>query len=225
MNWRARRLCVIDTETTGLDPATACVVDLGVAIVEAGVIVDRRGWLVNPGVAIPAECSAIHGITDAMVANESEFGRIAADFVALVEGCIPVAYNSRFDRAVLLAEFLRADLFPPTFLLRGDDAAWIDALCWARAADPYAKGQKLGLVASRLGVEQGEAHRAVGDCVTTAGIIAALASKALHRDSKLPRMPEDFGDLILHQRRLTAERDASYLAWLIESKRTKETAA
>lgn len=222
MNWRAARWAVVDTETTGLDPATARVVDLGVVVVEGGGIVERRGWLVNPHVRIPAECTAVHGITDEMVADAPTFAGVNFDLVSIVGESIPVAFNARFDRAVLLSEFLRADLIPPSWLLRGDENAWIDALTWARAFAPYGKGQKLATVAQRLGVECGEAHRAVGDCETTAGVIAALASKALHRDSKLPRMPEDFGDLILHQRRLTAERDASYLAWLI--KQNKEAA-
>lgn len=225
MNWRTARWCVLDTETTGLDPATARVVDLGVVIVEGGAIVERRGWLLNPCTPIPAECTAVHGITDAMVTDSPRFGDVANEFVAFVGDAVPVAFNARFDRAVLLSEFLRADLIPPSWLLRGDENAWVDALTWARAFAPYGKGQKLATVAQRLGVECGEAHRAVGDCETTARVLAKLAYADLHPDAKVARMPEDFGDLILHQRRLTAERDASYLAWLIESKRTKETAA
>ena len=77
-------------------------------------------------------------------------------------------------------------------------------------------------MAQRLGVECGEAHRAVGDCETTARVLAKLAYADLHPDAKVARMPEDFAALVLHQRRLTAERDASYLAWLI--KQNKEAA-
>lgn len=225
MNWRSARWAVIDTETTGVDPATARVVDLGVVIVENGAITERRGWLVNPGVAIPAECTKVHGITDEMVANAPAFaGSVNFEFVSLVGDAIPVAFNARFDRAVMLAEFVRADLIPPSWLLRGDENAWIDALCWARAWQPYAKGQKLGTVAERLGVEQGEAHRAVGDCETTARVLLKLARADMHQASRVARMPEDFAELVLHQRRLTAERDASYVSWLIEQKQ-KERAA
>lgn len=219
MNWRTARWCVLDTETTGVDPATARVVDIGAVIVEAGAIVERRGWLVNPGVRIPAECTDIHGITDAMVASEPQFAHWAFDFVSIVSGCIPVAFNARFDRSILLAEFIRCGLTPPAFLCRGDENAWVDALTWARAFAPYGKGQKLGVVAQRLGVECGEAHRAVGDCETTARVLAKLADSPMHPDAKVDRMPEDFGALVLHQRRLTAERDASYLAWLIKQEK------
>ncbi len=224
MNWRTARWCCIDTETTGVDPATARVADLGAVIVEGGVIVDRRGWLLNPCTPIPEECTAIHGITDAMVTDAPRFGDVANEFVAFVGDAVPVAFNARFDRAVILAEFIRAGLSPtpPTFLLRGDENAWIDALTWARAFAPYGKGQKLATVAQRLGVECGEAHRAVGDCETTARVLAKLADADLHPDAKVARMPEDFAALVLHQRRLTAERDASYLAWLI--KQNKEAA-
>jgi DNA polymerase-3 subunit epsilon len=227
VNWRTARWSVIDTETTGIDPATARVVDLGVVIVEGGAIVERCGWLINPGTPIPPECTAIHGITDDHVRDAQSFADVAAELARAVEGSIPVAFNARFDRALLLAEHLRTSHAPPKFLHRGDANAWIDAYVWSRARDPYAKGkgsQKLGAVAARLGVEVGQAHRAVGDCETTARVLGVLAGVALHRDSKLERIPETFADLVLHQRRLTAERDASFVSWLIEQQQ-QETAA
>jgi DNA polymerase III epsilon subunit family exonuclease len=224
VNWRTSRLAVIDTETTGIDPATARIVDLGVVIVENGEITERRGWLINPGVRIPAECTEVHGITDEMVSSTPSFAAIVFDFVAMVSDAIPVAFNARFDRALLIAEFLRADLIPPAFLLRGDDNAWIDALVWARAFAPYGKGQKLGIVAERLGVEAGQAHRAVGDCETTARVLGKLAEAEMHRDAGVARMPETFADLVLHQRRLTAKQDESFVSWLIKEK-AKENAA
>lgn len=225
MIWRQHRLAVIDTETTGTDPAIARVVDLGVVIVEAGSITNRHGWLINPSVSIPAECTALHGITDEMVATAPAFAAVAFEFVAAVGDAIPVAFNARFDRAILLAEFLRAGLVPPTFLMRGDENAWIDALAWARAFAPYGKGQKLSIVAERLGVEAGQAHRAVGDCETTARVLAKLADATMHEDARVARMPETFAELVLHQRRITAERDASYASWLITQKQKQEQAA
>lgn len=218
MNWRTRPWAVIDTETTGLDAATARVVDLGVVIVENGAITHRKGWLINPGVSIPPECTAVHGITDGMVSEAPRFASVTFDLVTLIGDAVPVAFNARFDRSILIAEYLRADHIPPTWLTRGDENAWIDALTWARAWQPYAKGQKLGQVAERLGVECGTAHRAVGDCETTARVLAKLADAPMHPSSRVERMPEDFADLVLHQRRLTAERDASYVAWQIEQK-------
>ena len=221
MNWRTARLAIIDTETTGIETCRDRVVDLGVVIVENFTIVERFGWLVNPGVPIPAEASAIHGITDDMVTNEQPFVEVAFDFAQAVRGCIPVAYNSRFDRSILTAEFLRAGFAdPPALFHRGDANAWIDAFVWAKAYNPFAKGKKLGQVAERFGVELGQAHRAVGDCETTARVLERLASAEMHDGSK---MSETFSDLVLRQRLLTAQQDADFLKWLI--KQPKQEAA
>ena len=227
MNWRSSRIAVIDTETTGTNAAIDRVVEVAAVIVENGEIVDRFGSLVNlgPGVEIPEAATAIHGITDADVRNAPPFWSVSVDIVNFVRDTIPASYNARFDRAMLLGEFLRLNAQPmPEFLASNE---WIDVLAWTRAHDPFARGtgrHKLTTVAARLGVEIGTAHRALGDCETAARVLWKMQSATMHRESGVAIMPVEFEELQLHQRRLQAEKDADWHRYVIR-KRAEERAA
>ncbi len=64
---------------------------------------------VNPGMPIPAEASAIHGIYDADVKDEPKFEQLAKSLATWIEGCDLAGFNSsRFDIPLLAEEFLRA---------------------------------------------------------------------------------------------------------------------
>lgn len=210
MNWRSS-FVVIDTETTGTDPARDRVVEVA-ALRSDGETFHR---LINPRRCV-GEAAAIHGITDDMLRDAPTFDSgVSWSLSDFISGSVCVAFNARFDRGMLIAEYLRAGHIEcPEWLHAGRH--WIDPLVWARARDPYAKGTgrfRLGAVAERLGVTPGTAHRALGDCETTARVLEALA----------PTMPEDFDELIMKQRILAAENEASFLKWL--AKQPKREAA
>lgn len=61
--WTRGLLASFDLETTGTDPFEARMVQASVMVIGANFGVVARRWLVNPGVEIPAEAAAIHGIT------------------------------------------------------------------------------------------------------------------------------------------------------------------
>ncbi|MFC2062677.1 exonuclease domain-containing protein [Chloroflexota bacterium] len=65
-----RPLAFIDTETTGLRPYYDRIVDLSILRIHLDGTKEYKSHRVNPGVSIPAETTAIHGITDADVASE-----------------------------------------------------------------------------------------------------------------------------------------------------------
>lgn len=202
------RTVVLDVETTGLDPACDRIVEVA-CLDTTG---EHYSRLINPGRSV-GESGAIHGITDDMLSGELTFAEVAHTLDVLVGDAICVAYNARFDRAFLIAEYLRAGLDAPRWLRR--DTHWIDPLVWARIRDPYVRGgHKLATVADRLGVPRGTAHRALGDCETTAGVLAALA----------PTMPEDFDELIMKQRIAAADNEASFLRWIAKQPK-REVAA
>src|SRR5262245_19127574 len=78
---------VLDTETTGLDPASARIVEVGVVRIARGRVdaADTFHCLVRPDTPIPPAASAIHGIDDARVADASQFPEIwpkLSDFIA-----------------------------------------------------------------------------------------------------------------------------------------------
>lgn len=219
MNWRTKPLAIIDTETTGVDPARHRVVEVAVRIVSPGAAVFAKSWLVDPGVPV-GESTAIHGITDDMLTNAPTFHDVAHEIWMLVSACVPVAFNAKFDRQMLINEYLRARIDPPVFLHA--PPSWIDVLVWARHHEPdqpRSTGNfKLGAVAKRHGLEVGTTHRAAGDCETTANVLAHLAAVD-------GLMPERLDDLLDEQLALAAEHDAGFLRWLANRKRNERKAA
>jgi CBS domain-containing protein len=163
---------VIDTETTGLDPAKAWIVEFGALQLVGGQLalaapLHRR---VRPGVSIPSAVTKIHGIDDAAVADAPTFAAIAAEISAAFEGTVTVGHTVGFDLAVLKREFARAGLpwVPPRTL---------DTRLLAEIAAPELAGYSLESLAAWLGVTIANRHSALGDAETTARIFLALLPK------------------------------------------------
>jgi len=100
-----QRGIVLDTETTGTDTESDLIVELGLVafdfVPSTGEIVRITGVhdsLEDPGVPIPPEVTAIHGITDEMVAGRRIDETAVAAFVAGAQWI--VAHNAAFDRPV-----------------------------------------------------------------------------------------------------------------------------
>lgn len=104
-----RPLAFIDTETTGLNPSAARIVELALVRVQPDGRVDEKVRRFNPGESIPAEATAVHGIKDADVAHEAPFARRARSLAQLLDPCDLAGFNiRRYDLPLLLAEFRRA---------------------------------------------------------------------------------------------------------------------
>lgn len=101
-----RALAVFDLETTGINPERDRIVELTIARVEPGSLRCQTLYsLVNPGIPIPQEASAVHGIHDADVAESPRFAAIAPVAVRMFEGADLLGYNHRrFDVAMIAAE-------------------------------------------------------------------------------------------------------------------------
>ncbi len=205
--WMDQLIALVDTETTGRDPAVDRVVEIGVILGRGGEIIARHGWLVNPERPIPEEVSKIHGITDDAVRDAPTFRQIAPELLELLAGALPAAYNARFDRAFLLEEMRRVgvDAGPsqPPSLRHSVD--WLDPLVWARLIHKEEKSRALGDVAARLGVALDNAHRATDDAEAALRVLYAFASDA--------RVPVAYGGLVQEQRRLAREQEEEARAW------------
>lgn len=106
-----RPIVFFDLETTGLNPATDRIVELALVKLLPGGKRESFVRRVNPGRPIPAETTAIHGITDEDVKDAPEFKHIAKDVYNWVRGSDFGGYNVvRFDLPVLVEELLRAGL-------------------------------------------------------------------------------------------------------------------
>ena len=106
-----RPLCFFDLETTGINIANDRIVEIAIVKRLPERRTEEQRWLVNPGCPIPAEATAVHGITNEQVADAPTFKDLAPTIRDFIKDCDLAGYNSdRFDIPLLAEEFLRADM-------------------------------------------------------------------------------------------------------------------
>lgn len=95
-------LAVLDLETTGINPRIDRIVEVSVLKVPPKGTPEQGARRVNPGIPIPPEVSAVHGITDADVAREPCFEALVDELLAPLAGCDLAGFNlKRFDLQLL----------------------------------------------------------------------------------------------------------------------------
>ncbi|WP_439947251.1 exonuclease domain-containing protein [Streptomyces sp. BBFR109] len=182
-----------DTETTGPDPLTDRIVTAAF-IVRGGGREDRVfSWIINPGVPIPAEATAVHGIDDALVQAEGQDPKVALNEIATnlaraIEWGMPViAFNHSFDWSILHHDLVRHGLPTVEERVGLHPLTLIDPHVIDKQVDRYAKGsgqRKLQPTAGRYGVALEDWHTAEADALA-----ALLITEAqFERYPRLSRM-------------------------------------
>lgn len=185
MGWHREPLVGFDLETTGTDPLEARIVTAAIVGVQGGEPVRQRNWLADPGIRIPAQASAIHGISNERAASEGRPVREVADEIAetitgyWAQGVPVVAYNAAFDLTLLAAELRRHGL--PSLTDRLGGAAMgpvVDPYTIDRAVDRYRKGKRtLEAVCVEYGVVLDGAHEAGADALAAVRVAVAIAER------------------------------------------------
>ena len=104
-------ICFFDLETTGTNVAKDRIVEISILKIFPNGNKSSKTWLVNPGIPIPAEATAIHGISDEKVANEPTFKQLSSEIYQMIKDSDLAGYNSdRFDIPLLAEEMLRAEV-------------------------------------------------------------------------------------------------------------------
>ncbi|MER5733041.1 3'-5' exonuclease [Streptomyces sp. NPDC002138] len=184
-DWHRGVLIGFDLETTGTEPGDSRIVTAAVIEVRAGTVRERRGWLADPGIPIPEEASAIHGISTERAVREGRPAREVADEVAtaLVEhwarGAVVVAYNAAFDLTMLSAELARYGLPSLAERLGGPETGpVVDPLTIDRAVDRFRRGKRtLEAVCGVYGVTLEDAHDAGADALAAVQVARAIAAR------------------------------------------------
>ncbi len=161
---------VLDTETTGLDDK-AQIVSIAV-IDQAGETLLHT--LVRPTVPIPAEATAIHGITDADVAGAPTMAELYDDLRALLSHRTVIIYNAEYDTRLLRQSIRAAHDRPVT-----PPSRWgIAPVCAMELYSSYLgteRWQKLTNAAASFGLDTSGAHGALADCRMTLGVVRGMA--------------------------------------------------
>ncbi|WP_329414803.1 3'-5' exonuclease [Streptomyces sp. NBC_00704] len=183
MAWYQELLIGFDLETTGTDPREARIVTGAVIEVRDGQVLGHREWLADPGVEIPADAVAVHGISNERAAAEGAPADRVADALADVltgywrTGVPVVAYNAAFDLTLLSAELRRHGLPSLSDRLGGlDPAPVVDPYTIDRSVDRYRRGKRnLEAVCGEYGVPLERAHDASADALAAARLACAIA--------------------------------------------------
>lgn len=106
------REIVLDTETTGFDPATGDrIVEIGAIELDNHVPTGRNyHQYLNPERPMPAQAFAVHGLGDDFLRDKPRFATIAAEFLAFIGDARLVIHNASFDMKFLNAELSHAGL-------------------------------------------------------------------------------------------------------------------
>jgi DNA polymerase-3 subunit epsilon len=154
-------VAVLDFETTGLSPAMGDrATEIAIALVRDGQVVDRFQSLMNAGRRIPAEVTALTGISNTMLAAAPPVASVMREACRFVGTAPVVAHNASFDKKFWEAELTRLSMpsvsrFACTLLL-------------ARRVYPESVNHRLSTLVRLLGLPQtGRAHRAMVDAEMT----------------------------------------------------------
>ena len=180
--WTEGPFAALDLETTGVDPATARIVELALIVDEGdGVVTDLYAGLVDPGpeVEIPPGAAAVHGITRERLTAEAAppvgevLPAVHAHLRSIAEAGWPVViYNATYDWPLLAAELGR--LQPPLEL---PDCVLLDPLVLDRHVDRYRKGKRTLETACQVyGALLEDAHSARADAVACSAVARRLVA-------------------------------------------------
>lgn len=179
-----RPLAFIDIESTGLDKEKDRIIELAVCIMTPDLYIQPLAFTFNPGIPIPAEATAIHGITDADVKDFPPFKDSAQTIHdLLMEGDI-AGYNSNaFDVPMLYFEFLRAGI------------AWDYSKCRMIDVGNIFKIREQRTLSAAVkfytGADHTESHGAKADALATANVLTMQLQR-------YPDLPATVDELALY---------------------------
>jgi DNA polymerase-3 subunit epsilon len=184
------REIILDTETTGLEPAAGHrIVEIGAVELFNHVATGKTFHVyINPERDMPPEAEAVHGLSAAFLKDKPVFEAIADDFLAFIGEAVLVIHNASFDMAFINAElsYLRRPPLPPERV--------IDTLHIARQKHPTGPNN-LDALCRRYGIDNARRtkHGALLDSELLAEVYLELVggrqtALSLHSGSQAPRL-------------------------------------
>ena len=159
-------IVALDLETTGLDPQTDAILEIGARRFDGNRVEDEFSTLINPGRHIPDFVSGLTGISDEMVRQAPSIRDVLDGLVAFIGDSPILGHNIQFD----LSFFKKYKLFELNERL--------DTYELASVLLPSANRYNLGSLVQALGIALPATHRALDDARATHGVYQRLLTKA-----------------------------------------------
>jgi DNA polymerase-3 subunit epsilon len=167
------RQIVLDTETTGIDPAEGHrIIEIGcVELMERQLTGRNYHVYINPEREVEAEAITVHGITNEFLEDKPRFAEIADEFFEFIKGAELVIHNAAFDVGFMDSEFSRLKPVRKT----AEHCGIVDSLAIARARHPGQKNN-LDALCKRYGVDNSnrDLHGALLDAEILADVYLLL---------------------------------------------------
>jgi len=171
--WYENEITFFDTETTGLNPETDRIVEIGFTRYdrEKRAFIESESYFINDGKEIPAEATNIHGITNEMIADAPTFAEVFEEvYPKLIRGRLFIgSHNRGFDIAHLLASMFRHDIsahIPPV-------------LCTMEMAlnnkDIRTRNHRLETLINYFNLDNVNSHRAGDDALSSGSVFLEMA--------------------------------------------------
>lgn len=173
-DWLNQNCLILDTETTGLGDE-AEIVEISVIDAKGSVLLNS---LVRPSKPIPQEATAIHGITDAMVASAPTWDQLHQQFTDIIYNTEQplVIYNDAYDARILNNTARIYGIPPASVSVHCAMHAYAEFYGqWDNYRDQY-KWQKLTNAVKQCGYEVEGAHRSLSDCQMTLQVLQFMAA-------------------------------------------------
>lgn len=174
--------CIIDIETTGLDPAYCEIIEIAALRIRNGGISAQFSELVKPSEPIDSFITELTGITNDMLKDASPLSDVLPAFRSFVGSDLLVGHNVHFDINFLYdgSEQLCLSRFHNNF---------IDTMRIARIVLPELPHHRLKDLAGHYQIINPQEHRAEGDCLTTFELLKCLQADAEFKQIDLSQYP------------------------------------
>ncbi len=160
---------VFDIETTGLSPVTCGITQIGAVLYRTGEVAEEFETYVNPAMPIPAEITALTGITDDTVKDAPSEAEAVRAFLDFAGGRMLIAHNAVFDTSFINRVASKNGI--------SFDNPYLDTVSLSRYLNPELKRHKLDTLAEYYSLGGFDHHRATDDTRMLAAIFGCMAEK------------------------------------------------
>lgn len=182
--------CAFDTETSGQNPLTSNVIEIGAVKFTKDKIIDTFSSLINLSEPLDPFIKNLTGINEKMLESAPPAAKVIPEFRDFCKETVLIAHNAQFDLRFINAESERLELFPLS-----NEA--IDTLRLSRLVLPDNESWKQTFLAEQFKIDTGHAHRAFDDAKTCAELFKILVKMPDAKKKRRARTAENLAKAAL----------------------------